>query len=296
MADVDLTGLGVALVTPFKRDLKVDYTALERLLVKVTDGGADYIVVLGTTAETPTLSTDEKKEVSKFIRETIGNRLPLVLGIGGNDTLGVVKKIEALDLDGYSAILSVAPYYNKPTQEGIYQHFKTICDASPLSIILYNVPSRTGVNITPQTIRRLAEYSGKICAVKEASGDMEQCEDLVKKAPAGFSVISGNDGDTYSMMKMGGKGVISVLANAFPKEMKTLVTLCRNKKFQEAQSYQQNLSRLINHLFEDGNPSGVKAVLSQMGIIENVLRLPLVPVSKNVEFKLKKETEILLKK
>lgn len=296
MADVDLTGLGVALATPFQKNLKVDYQALERLLDHVVEGGVDYIVVLGTTAETPTLSTVEKNEISGFIRSKVNDRIPLVLGLGGNNTMGVVKEIETRDLDGYSALLSVAPYYNKPSQEGLFQHFKTICDASPLSIILYNVPSRTGVNITPVTVRKLAEYSGKICGIKEASGNMEQCEDLIKKAPAGFSVISGNDGDTYSLMKLGGKGVISVLANAFPKEMKKLVTLCRNKKFMEALSFQQSLSKIITGLFEEGNPSGVKAVLAQLGIMENYLRLPLVPVSKNVEFKLKKEIEVLLKK
>ena len=296
MADVNLTGVGVALATPFKKDYSIDYKALERLLVKVITGGIDYLVVLGTTAETPTLTLEEKHELAKFIKDKTGGKLPLILGVGGNNTWGVVKDILSRDLSGYSAILSVAPYYNKPTQEGLFQHFKTISDASPLPIILYNVPSRTGVNLTPRTTLRLAEYSSNICGVKEASGNLLQAQEIINNSPSGFAVISGNDSDTFDFMKAGAQGVISVLANALPAEVKKVVDLCRENKFEEAQNYQNILGSIISPLFEDGNPGGIKALLSQQGLIENILRLPLVPVSKNVDDKLKKEISNLYTK
>ena len=289
MADVNLNGIGVALVTPFKKDYSIDYEALDKLLDHLMKGYCDYFVILGTTAETPTLSLDEKLMVTRFVKEKIGGRIPLVLGIGGNNTMGIVKDIQTRDLDGYSAILSVAPYYNKPTQEGLYQHFKTICDNSPLPIVLYNVPSRTGVNISAKTTLRLADYSPKIAGIKEASGNLEQIEEIIKNSDDNFAVISGNDSDTFPLMRMGAKGVISVLGNAFPKEVKHLYNLCVNRKYEEAESFQRSLNPIIGSLFEDGNPAGVKALLSHMGILENVLRLPLIPVSAFVESKLKKE-------
>lgn len=287
MENFKLSGLGVALVTPFKKDLTIDYSAFQIILDKLISGGADYLVVLGTTAETPTLSKEEKHEISRFVKNYVDGRIPLVIGIGGNNTLGVVKEIQNSDLDGYSAILSVAPYYNKPTQEGLFLHFQNICDASPLPVLLYNVPSRTGVNITADTCLQLAHYSSKICGVKEASGNISQIQKIIKNAPENFRVISGNDSDTYEVMKAGGVGVISVLANAFPSRVKTLVELCSEKKYEEASEWQDILAPITGALFEDGNPSGVKAVMADLGLIENLLRLPLVPVSSSVEKKLK---------
>ena len=294
MEDVNFKGLGVALVTPFKKDRSIDFHAFEKLIHELMEGGCDYLVVLGTTAETPTLTPKEKAEVSKFVKDTVGGRLPLVIGIGGNNTYGIVDDIQTRDLDGYSAILSVAPFYNKPTQEGLFLHFKTISESSPLPIILYNVPSRTGVNITAETTLRLAEFSPKFCGIKEASGDLKQSEKIIKGAPEGFSLISGNDGDTFNLMKMGAAGVISVLGNAFPRKMKRLVDLCSEGRITEAGECQESLSKIIKYLFEDGNPAGVKAVLHRMGMMENVLRLPLVPVSRHNEENLIAEMQTLL--
>lgn len=291
MAEKLSEGLGVALVTPFNKDFSIDYGSIERLIEHVINGGCDYLVVLGTTGETPTLTTEEKVSVTRFIRERVGGRLPLVLGIGGNSTAKVVEDIKRRDLEGYSAILSVTPYYNKPNQEGLYQHYKLISAASPLPILLYNVPGRTGVNLSAKTTLRLANHSSKIIGVKEASGSLQQSEEIIKNSPKGFAVISGDDGAVATLMQHGAVGVISVLGNAFPSVMKRLVSLCSAHKYEEAYILQQKLQSLIGHLFEDGNPAGVKFVLSKMGLIENVLRLPLVPVSKNLEDKLLKEAE-----
>ena len=294
MAEIDFKGLGVALATPFKRDLSIDYKALDSLISNTIEGGCDYLVVLGTTAETPTLSYEEKLGITKYIKTSAGGRVPLILGIGGNNTSAVIEDIMSRDLDGYSAILSVTPFYNKPSQEGLFRHFKSICEASPLPLILYNVPSRTGVNLTAQTTIRLAEFSPKILGIKEASGNLQQAKEIIENAPEGFRVISGNDSDTFRFMQAGAAGVISVLANAFPAQVKHLVNLCVQNKFSEAENYQNKLSSIILPLFEEGNPAGVKAVLSQMGLMENILRLPLVPVSKNVDEKLKKASAELL--
>lgn len=294
MVDAKVNGLGVALVTPFNKSLSPDFPALEKLIEHVIAGGVDYIVALGTTAETPSLSFEEKIELAEFIKLKVQGRVPLVIGIGGNNTMRIIKELETLDLNGYSAILSVVPYYNKPTQEGIFLHFSKIVEASPLPIILYNVPGRTGVNMTANTTVRLANLSDKFCGIKEASGNMLQAQEIIEKSPGHFSMISGNDSDTFSIMKNGGKGVISVLANAFPDEMKTLVDLCAKKDFVQAQRYQQTLTPFINHLFEDGNPAGIKAVLEKIGICENYLRLPLVPVSRKVKQKLYHDTTLLL--
>lgn len=292
MADLILNGAGVALVTPFNADLSVDFESLEKVIEHIVDGGCDYIVALGTTAETPTLSYKEKIEVTKFVKNKINGKIPLVIGIGGNNTNGVIQDIATRDLEGYSAILSVTPYYNKPTQEGLFQHFKAISESSPLPIILYNVPGRTGVNLTAETTLRLSELPN-ICGIKEASGNIVQCEEILKKGNEGFFVTSGDDALTCDLMKKGGVGVISVLANAFPKEVKSLVRLCQQNNYPEASKLQNLLNPFIGNLFEDGNPAGVKAVLSKIGLLKNVLRLPLVPVSKRLDEKLEKEAKKL---
>ena len=293
MADTKLEGLGVALVTPFKEDFSIDYSGLERLIEHVIEGGCDYIVALGTTAETPTLSREEKNALTQFIKEKVSGRLPLVIGIGGNNTYGVIEEIRSRDLTGYEAILSVVPYYNKPTQEGLYQHFRTISEASPIPILLYNVPGRTGVNLTAKTTIKIYRDSKNIIGIKEASGNISQSEEIIKGTDNNFKLISGNDSDTFSLMDLGARGVISVLANAYPKEVKKLVTLCQNKETTEAKNYQESLQTLIKNLFIDGNPAGVKALLSQMNIVKNILRLPLVPVSKEIEKELIKSTAFL---
>lgn len=288
MPQINLEGLGVALITPFKSDRTVDYGTLERLTERVIAGGVDYLVVLGTTAETPTLSQTEKKQIISLIKDVASKRLPLVLGVGGNCTEKVIREMQEYDLEGYSAILSVTPYYNKPSQEGLFQHFKMLAESSSLPIVLYNVPGRTGVNMTARTTCRLSFESPNIIAIKEASGKIDQGEEIIKNCAEGFKLISGNDGDTTALMEIGGTGVISVLANALPEVMAKIVKACKAKNFEEASNLQQHISTLIGYLFEDGNPGGVKALLSQMGLIENILRLPLIPVSREVENKLKK--------
>lgn len=293
MEQIYLDGLGVALITPFQEDEKVDYEALAKVIEHVIAGGADYLVVLGTTAETPTLSYDEKLEITRFVKDKTNGRIPLVIGIGGNNTIGVVTDILSRNLEGYSAILSVAPYYNKPTQEGLYRHFKEIADTSPLPVILYNVPGRTGVNLTAETTLRLVRDSGNIIAIKEASNNLTQCQKILDGHINGFNLISGNDSDTFSVMKMGGTGVISVLANAAPSVMKKLVELCNQSNFQKASELQKALSPIITHLFEDGNPAGVKAMLAHIGMVKNILRLPLVPVNDHLKNKLITDLDIL---
>lgn len=290
MSELNLTGLGVALVTPFKNDGSIDFEALTNIINHVLEGGCDYLVVLGTTAETPTLSREEKILVTDFVRGIVDNRVPLIIGIGGNNTKRVCDQLQQRNLDGYSAVLSVTPFYNKPTQEGLYQHYKTISEASPLPVILYNVPGRTGVNLSAHTTLRLAKSSPKIIAIKEASGNLQQCKDIINEAPEGFSLISGDDASTCDLMKIGARGVISVLANAFPAEVRKLVSLCRMKDSFKAEVHQNKLSKLISPLFEDGNPAGVKAALHTLGLCENILRLPLVPVSEHVAKKIKSAT------
>lgn len=293
MDDLKLNGLGIALATPFKRDFSIDYEALGKMINHTVSGGCDYIVALGTTAETPTLTVDEKQKVAKFIKEKTAGKVPLVLGIGGNCTDRVIKDISTWDLTGYSAILSVTPYYNKPTQEGLYQHFKTISEVSPLPLILYNVPGRTGVNLTAETTLRLSLLNN-IIGIKEASGKLDQIKKIIKEGPDKFFVISGNDGDTTEVMKMGGNGVISVFANAMPDLMKKLVKFCQERQWSQAESLQSKMGNIIKHLFEEGNPAGVKVLLNKLGICENTLRLPLVQVSKNMEEKLISELSFLL--
>lgn len=281
MAQINILGMGVALITPFNHNKDIDYTALKRVINHVMDNGADFLVVLGTTGETPALTADEKRCVMNCVRETVDGRLPLVIGIGGNNTNEIVRQVSQTDLSGYSAILSVVPYYNKPSQEGIYCHFKAIAEASPLPIILYNVPGRTGVNMTAETTLRLAREVPNIIGIKEASGQIHQIERLTREKPDGFTVISGDDGMTYPLMTLGAEGVISVLGNAYPREFSEMVHLCLEGNYIEAVDYHYKFREIIRLLFSDGNPAGVKCVMHDMGLIENELRLPLVPVTES---------------
>lgn len=276
MTRMQLKGLGVALVTPFKADKSVDYPALIRMVEFVIQGDCDYIVVLGTTGETPSLFNEEKTKIRETIKEVNAGRKPLILGHGGNNTRKLIKRLEDIDTDGFSALLSVVPYYNKPSQDGIYQHFKALSDASPLPVILYNVPSRTGVNMTAATTLALAHSCPNIIGTKEASGDFAQIEEIIKNKPEHFEVISGDDSITYPLMALGAVGVISVIGNAFPKEFGRMVRLCLEGKFQEALPIHWRFNELFNLLFVDGNPAGVKCTLNALGLIENELRLPLV--------------------
>ena len=293
MAELNINGLGVALVTPFKQDLSIDYEALKNIINHIVAGGCDYIVALGTTAETPTLSLEEKIILADFIRETVAGRIPLVIGIGGNNTKAVCDDIKSRDLKGYSAILSVTPYYNKPSQEGLFRHYMTIAEASSLPIILYNVPKRTGVNISPDTVVRLISNSSNIKAIKEASDNFQQWKDLIEKTPDDFFVISGDDASIHPLMSLGANGVISVMANAYPSEVRKLVSLCEAKCHDKASELQDNFKSIISPLFEEGNPAGIKFALSYLGMIQNVLRLPLVPISESTAQKIKLADEFL---
>lgn len=282
----ELKGLGTALITPFKADGSVDFEALARLLDTQLTGHVDYIVVLGTTGEAATMTEEEKREVRTFIRKYVNGRLPLVLGVGGNNTAAVCESLQTIDLTGFEAILSVCPYYNKPNQEGLYQHFCAVAKASPVPVILYNVPGRTGVNLLPETVMRIYEAQPeKIAGIKEASGNVEQIKRLMderRKANADFLVISGDDGIACEIMEAGGAGLISVASNAFAEDFGDIV----HKKDQAKQAQYDEMVRL---LFKEGNPVGIKAVLAQKGIIQNYLRLPLVPASKELQEEIKKE-------
>lgn len=277
MARYKLEGLGVALVTPFKADKSIDFEALGRLIEFQLSEGVDFFVVLGTTGETPTLSRSEKFEVCEYVKNKVAGRVPLVLGLGGNNTMEIVEEVSTRDLTGFEAILSVVPPYNKPSQEGIYQHYAAIANASPLPVILYNVPGRTGVNMTAATTLRLAHEFDNIIGVKEASGNFPQIEEIIKNKPEHFEVISGDDGITYPLITLGAKGVISVIGNAFPKEFGKMVRKCLAGDFMGALPIQFLFTELFNLLFVDGNPAGVKSALNALGMIENELRLPLVP-------------------
>lgn len=277
MSEFKLEGLGVAIVTPFKCDKSVDFEALGRVVEYILEGEADFIVVLGTTGETPTLSLTEREEIKDYIKEKVDGRVPLVLGLGGYNTMGIVEELRTGDFSGFSAILSVVPPYNKPSQEGIYQHYKAISEASPLPVILYNVPGRTGVNMTPDTTLRLANDFKNIIGIKEASGNLTQIEEIIKNKPEDFTVISGDDAITFPLMALGAKGVISVIGNAFPAEFGKMVRYTLNGDFDKALNIHYHFTGLFNLLFVDGNPAGVKCTLNALGLIENVLRLPLVP-------------------
>ena len=277
MASINLQGMGVALITPFKEDESVDYEALTRMVDYLIENGTDYIVALGTTAETITLSDTEKKEVTRVIVNRVMGRVPIVLGVGGNCTWSAISQIKGTDFNGIDAILSVVPYYNKPTQEGIYQHFKAVVQAAPLPVVLYNVPSRTVTNMTAETTLRLAHEFDSIIAIKEASGNFAQISEIIKNKPSGFQVISGDDGVTFPMIALGAVGVISVLGNAFPKDFSRMVHLALEGDYQNARDIHFRFTELIELLFVDGSPAGVKSTLNLMGFVENKLRLPLVP-------------------
>jgi 4-hydroxy-tetrahydrodipicolinate synthase len=275
----DFSGAGVALITPFGENNEIDFNALETIIEKEIAGGIDYLVALGTTAETPTLSDDEKNEIVKFVREKTAGRIPFVVGMGGNDTRSMVKRISSSDFEGISGLLTVAPYYNRPGQEGLYRHFRELADASPVPLVLYNVPSRTGVNIEAETVVRLAETSDNIRAIKEASGSIAQMTKIIRDVPPGFSVISGDDVMALPLISVGGKGVISVIANALPDKLSQLIHSAMAGDFQTAGVLHREMSELFRLQFQDGNPAGVKAMLAHLGLIRNILRLPLTPAT-----------------
>ncbi len=280
MDTVKFRGLGVAMVTPFKSSYDIDYPALDRLIDFLLGNGVNYLVVQGTTAETATLTDSEKRQLADYVVKKVNGRVPLVLGMGGNDTRKVIETYQKFDLTGFDAILSVTPYYNKPTQKGLYLHFKTIAESTPLPMIVYNVPGRTGVNMTADTTLKLAhEFQGKIVAVKEASGNLTQMGYILRDRPSGFLVLSGDDGLTLPQISMGADGVISVVGNCVPSRFSRMVNLALQGNFTDAAKIHLELIELIDLLFVEGNPGGVKAALSALGIIENVLRLPLAPVS-----------------
>ncbi|MFH7015291.1 4-hydroxy-tetrahydrodipicolinate synthase [Flavobacterium sp. FlaQc-47] len=273
-----LIGTGVALVTPFKKDFSIDIEALQRIVNFSIDGGVEYLVVMGTTAENATLTQDEKELVITTVIDTNKGRLPLVLGVGGNNTMQIVEELKTRDFSAFEAILSVSPYYNKPTQEGIYQHFKAIAEASPIPVILYNVPGRTSSNMLPSTVIRLANDFKNVVAIKEAAGDIVQAMQLIKNAPKEFLVISGDDMIALPIVLAGGAGVISVIGQGFPKEFSEMIRLGLNKKVNEAFKTQYFLADCIDMIFEQGNPAGIKQVFQALGIADNTVRLPLVTV------------------
>jgi|TARA_B110000261_G_scaffold146225_1_gene170207 4-hydroxy-tetrahydrodipicolinate synthase len=282
-----IEGTGVALVTPFTKDEEVDFFALEKLVNHVIEGGIDYLVVLGTTGENVTLTQSEKLAIFNKVKEVTNERVPLVLGHGGNNTKVLIESLNDYDLTGISAILSVTPAYNKPSQTGLYQHYKSFISACSLPVILYNVPGRSGVNMTAETTLKIArEFQGKVVAIKEASGDLSQMMEIINGAPEGFEVISGDDGLTLPLIAAGGTGLISVIANAFPHEITSVVNFALDEKYNEARVIHYQLLNLIGLTFANGNPGGVKAMLCKIGLIDNVLRLPLVPVVKKTEDKI----------
>ena len=269
MIQTKLKGMGVALITPFKEDESVDYDALMRMVDYLLQNNADFLCVLGTTAETPTLTEEEKKKIKKMVIDRVNGRIPILLGVGGT--------LKNDDFTGVDAILSVVPYYNKPSQEGIYQHYKAIAEATELPIVLYNVPGRTGVNMTAATTLRIARDFKNVIAIKEASGNITQMDDIIKNKPANFDVISGDDGITFPLITLGAVGVISVIGNAFPREFSRMTRLALQGDFANALTIHHKFTELFDLLFVDGNPAGVKSMLNAMGMIENKLRLPLVP-------------------
>ena len=269
--------LGIALVTPFTSDGSVDYQALKRLIAYQLAGGADFFCILATTGETPTLTRDEKSKIKQLVVEMVGGKVPVLMGCGGNNTAEVVNELQTGDFSGIDGVLSVCPYYNKPSQEGLYRHFKAIAAATNLPVVLYNVPGRTGVNLKAETTVRLANDCPNIVGIKEAAGSLEQVDEIIKNKPASFDVISGDDALTFPMIACGAVGVISVIGNALPKEFSRMIRLEMNGEIESARKIHHKFTDLFNLLFVDGNPAGVKAMLHEMGMIENVLRLPLVP-------------------
>src|SRR5690554_3359286 len=276
-----LVGTGVALITPFNQDKSIDFNALARLIEYQIAGGTNYLVVLGTTGETATLSKSEKEEVFRFVADKAQGRIPLVAGIGGNNTQDIIEQIQRVDSRAYSAVLSVSPYYNKPTQEGIYQHYKAISDVSPLPLILYNVPGRTGSNIESATTIRLAENCPNIVGIKEASGNFNQYSEIMRDKPDNFLLISGDDGTFLPMAALEARGLISVLGNALPETINTLVSAGLENDFESARRLHSKVLDIIDLCFIEGNPAGIKAILHQKGLCMNDVRLPLVEVSEN---------------
>jgi 4-hydroxy-tetrahydrodipicolinate synthase len=291
-ANTKFKGTGVALITPFRNDDSVDFKALSKLVEYQLTNGVDYIVVLGTTGESVTLTNDEKHAIIEAVIEAVDKRVPIVVGIGGNNTQEIINKIKSCDFSDIDGILSVSPYYNKPSQTGIFEHYKAIASSSPLPVIIYNVPGRTASNITAETTLKLANEFKNIVAVKEASGNLVQIMDIINNKPKDFMVISGDDAWAYSIVCLGGNGVISVIANAFPKEFSEMINLALDKKIQQSRVIHYQLIDIINSLFADGSPAGVKAALSIKKLANNHLRLPLVPVNQNVYNKLIEQIKV----
>mgnify|MGYP003993864655 FL=1 len=287
-------GTGVALITPFNEDKTIDYPSLEKLINKVIEGGIDFLVVLGTTGEATSINESEKNELINFIVKLNNKRLPLVLGLGGNNTNKLIKEINNTDLSDFDAILSVTPYYNKPSQMGLYHHYAEISKSSPIPIILYNVPSRTGVNMSPEITIQLANDFKNIISIKEASGDLNQIKYILKNKPKNFDVLSGDDGLTLEIIQNGGAGVISVIGQSNPIEFSSLVKFALNGKLSDAKLLHDKLYGLYHYLYSEGNPSGVKAFLSLQGVCKNYLRLPLVPISSKLfnDFKIYLANEV----
>ena len=283
-------GLGIALITPFCEDGSVDYKSLVRLMEYQLDNGADFFCILATTGETPCLTKDEKQKIKDLVVSTVNGRVPILMGCGGNNTAAVVEELKTGDFRGIDGVLSVCPYYNKPSQEGLYQHFKAIAAATSLPVVLYNVPGRTGVNLKAETTVRLARDCENIVAIKEASGSLEQVDEIIKNKPKDFAVISGDDALTFPMISCGAEGVISVIGNALPKEFSRMIRLEFKGEYEGARKIHHRFTELFSLLFVDGNPAGVKAMLHEMGFIENILRLPLVPTRIST---LQKMSEIL---
>ena len=292
MSDKKFIGTGVAIVTPFRKDGSVDFKSLEKLVNFLINKGVDYLVVLGTTGETPVLTKDEKQAIVNQVIEVTNKRVPLVQGLGGNNTMEIASALQSSVFEGIDAILSVTPYYNKPGQEGLYQHYKALALVSPLPLILYNVPGRTGTNLSAETALRLAkEFTRQIIGVKEASANLPQVMNIIKDKPSTFKLISGDDAITFPLIGLGGSGVISVVANAFPAEFSSMVRLMLDGKTSEARKIHYKMLPVIDLVFAEGNPTGVKAFLDVLGIVPNYLRLPLIPASKE----LYKKIELSLK-
>ncbi len=277
MAQNKFKGLGIALVTPFNADGSVDYDSLLRLVEYQIQNRVDFLCVLGTTAETPCLTAEEKQKIKEVVVERVAGRVPIMLGCGGNCTAQIVEQLRTSDFEGIDGILSVCPMYNKPSQEGLYQHFKAVAEASPVPVVLYNVPGRTGVNMTAETTLRLAREFDNIVAIKEASGNITQMDDIIKNKPKNFDVLSGDDGIAFPLITLGAVGVISVIGNALPAEFSRMIRLSLRGEYQQALRIHHKFTELFKLLFVDGNPAGVKAMLSEMGLVQNNLRLPLVP-------------------
>ncbi len=287
------TGTGVAVITPFNNDKSINFSALQKIIENLITNGINYLVVLGTTSEAATMSYDEKNEVVNFIKKINNNRLPIVLGMGGNNTNELIETIKTTNFSGIDAILSVAPYYNKPNQRGIYQHYKKISENSPVPIILYNVPGRTSSRISADTCLQLANNFNNIVAIKEASADFNEIMKIIKNKPPDFQVISGDDALTLPLISIGMEGVISVIANAFPKKMSEMVNLALSNKIDKARTIHYQILEIINLIFAEGNPAGIKNLLHQMDICDDVLRLPLTEISNELSVKIEKELKII---